>query len=620
MKISGLRYLLVFVLLIACGFVKAQEKTTAQDSIFTLQDYIKIERRIPMRDGTKLFTSIYIPKDTSQKYPLLICRTPYSVAPYGENNFRIPAGPNRLFDKEKFIFVYQDVRGRYLSEGKFIANRPYIPNKKSNKDVDESSDTYDTIDWLIENVPGNNGKAGIWGISSPGFYATSSLIESHPALKAVSPQAPVTDWFMGDDRHHNGAFMLMGSFSFLSSFGKERDSISTVGASGFYNYNSKDAYRFYLDAGPLKNFNDKFLHSKSILWNEMMEHPNYDHYWKIRNPVPHLQDVKPAVLTVGGWFDQEDPYGPLKVFEGLEKAKPSNENILVMGPWYHGQWSRKDGDVLGDINFGSKTGVTYRNEIELPFFLFYLKDAPDPKLPKACIFETGSNQWKKYDKWPPESALEKNLYLRDNGLLSFTAPEIKKPAFAEYISDPSKPVPYSAERTIFRGYKYMVEDQRFAFTRPDVITFETEALQEDVTIAGHLTADLFVSSTGTDADFIVKLIDEAPQDGYQLMVRGEVMRAKFRKSFSNPIPLVPNKITEVKFDMQDAAHCFLKGHKIMIQIQSSWFPLVDRNPQTFTNIYTADESAFQKATNRVYFNKDAASHIKLQVIPTHKTQ
>lgn len=613
---DNIKYLLFLLFIIKGLVVHGQEKNTAQDTLYTLQNYTKLEKRIPMRDGAKLFTTIYLPKDTSKNFPILLSRTPYSVAPYGENKFKIPLGPNRLFTKEGFIFVYQDVRGKFMSEGQFIANRPYIQNKKGNTEIDESSDTYDTIDWLVKNVPGNNGKAGIWGISSPGFYVLAALIDPHPALKAASPQAPVTDWFMGDDRHHNGAFFLMGSFSFLSSFGQTRDSLSTKGAAGFSKYNTTDAYRFYLESGPLKNFNEKYLHGKNPLWNEMMEHSTYDDYWKIRNPIPHFRNIKPAVLTVGGWFDQEDPYGPLKVYEGLEKAKPKKENILVMGPWYHGSWSRKDGDVLGGINFNSKTGEKYRSEIELPFFLYHLKNTPDPQLSKAYIFETGSNHWKKYNQWPPANALEKNLYLQADGKLSFDAPESKDTSFAEYLSDPNRPVPFTEDVKIMRGFEYMVENQRFAFTRPDVLSFETEILQDDVTIGGHLTADLFVSTTGTDADFIVKLIDVAPNNGYQLMVRGEVMRAKFRNNFSNPEPMEPGKITEVKFDMQDASHSFLKGHKIMVQIQSSWFPLVDRNPQTFTNIYKADESAFQKAIHKIYFTPGAASHIKLQLIPT----
>jgi putative CocE/NonD family hydrolase len=591
----------------------AQERNTLQDSLYVQQHYIKLEKRIPMRDGVLLFTTIYLPKDQSRKYPFLICRTPYSVAPYGVEKLKVPAGPNRLFDQEGFIFVYQDVRGKYLSEGKFVANRPYINNKKKGQ-ADESSDAYDTIAWLLKNVSGNNGNAGIWGISSPGFYATASLIDAHPALKAVSPQAPVTDWFMGDDRHHNGAFMLMGSFSFLSSFGRERDSISTRGMGGFSNYGTKDAYRFYLDAGPLKNFNKKFLQGRSTLWNEMMEHEVYDDYWKARTPIPHLKQVKPAVMVVGGWFDQEDLYGPLKVHEALENAGPRNQNLLVMGPWYHGSWSRKTGDVLGALNFGSNTGETYRSAVELPFFLQHLKHAADPKLPKAFVFETGSNVWRKHEQWPPKAGVEKNLYLHPGNKLSFNLPAKDTANYASYLSDPAKPVPYTAGLGIFRGFEYMVEDQRFAYMRPDVVSFETDVLTEDVVIAGKLTADLFVSTTGTDADFIVKLIDVGPENGYQLMVRGEVMRAKFRNDFSKPVPMKPGAVTEVKFDMQDAAHAFKKGHKIMVQIQSSWFPLVDRNPQTFTNIYTADEADFKKATHRVYFNVGAASHLKLNII------
>ena len=607
--------------------VNGQEKNTAEDTLYSRENYIKLVKKIPMRDGVLLYTVIYLPRNKDQKYPFLICRTPYSVAPYPDNKIKIPVGPNRLLTKEGFIFVYQDVRGKYLSEGDFVANRPYVPNKKNRKMVDESSDTYDTIDWLVKNIDPNNGKAGIWGISSPGFYATSSLIDSHPALKAVSPQAPVTDWFMGDDRHHNGAFMLMGSFSFLSSFGQKRDSISVKGAPGFSKYGTPDGYKFYLDVGPIKNLNDRYLKYTNPLWNEMMENETYNEYWKSRSPLPHLSRVKPAVLTVGGWFDQEDLYGPLKTFLAIEKAKPLPKTTLVMGPWYHGSWNRKDGQYIGNINFGSKTGEFYRSEIELPFFKFYLKNSPDPLLPKAYIFETGSNLWKKYAAWPPVEAVEKNLYLQDKGKLSFERPSSAVPLFAEYQSDPAKPVPFTPEVRIFRGNEYLVEDQRVLASRPDVITFETEVLDKDVIISGKLTANLFVSTTGTDADFVVKLIDVYPNDaannspntnvkmgGYQLMVRGEVMRAKFRNSFSSPQAMTPNAITEVAFDMQDASHCFKKGHKIMVQIQSSWFPLVDRNPQTFTNIYTADESAFQKANHKVYFHVGASSHIKVQMI------
>jgi putative CocE/NonD family hydrolase len=573
-----------------------------------------------------LYTTVYVPKNKTQKFPFLICRTPYSVAPYPENQMKIPVGPTNVLTQEGFIFVYQDVRGKYLSEGDFVANRPHIPNKTNSKITDESTDIYDTIDWLLKNVA-NNGKVGVWGISSPGFYATSSLIDSHPSLKAVSPQAPVTDWFLGDDRHHNGAFMLMGSFSFLSSFGQKRAIPSTQGSSGFSKYNTPDSYAFYLNLGPLKNINDRLLNYTNPLWNEMMENETYNEYWKSRTPLPYLKKVKPAVLTVGGWFDQEDLYGPLKTFSAIENGKPVSKNHLIMGPWFHGSWNRRDGESIGNIIFGSKTSQFYRNEIELPFFKYYLKNGSDPNLPKAYVFETGSNVWKKYSAWPPIESVEKNLFLQNNGKLSFEKPTTTYPEFVEYPSDPQKPVPFTSEIRIFRGNEYLVEDQRPFATRPDVVVFETEPLEKDIRIAGKLIANLFVSSTGTDADFVVKLIDVYPDDapnnapnpnvkmgGYQLMVRGEVMRAKFRNSFSTPEPLKPNEITEVSFDMQDANHCFKKGHKIMVQIQSSWFPLVDRNPQTFTNIYTAEATAFQKAMHKIYFHATASSHIKIQTI------
>jgi putative CocE/NonD family hydrolase len=616
----------ILCLMFVCNLAVNAQQNTIEDTIFSRENYIKLERKIPMRDGVLLYTVIYKPNNTTQKYPFLICRTPYSVAPYSADKIKVPVGPNQLLTKEGFIFVYQDVRGKYLSEGDFIANRPYVSNKKNRKVSDESSDAYDTIDWLIKNID-NNGKAGIWGISSPGFYATSSLIDSHPALKAVSPQAPVTDWFMGDDRHHNGAFMLMGSFSFLSSFGQKRESISTKGAGGFRKYGTPDGYQFYLSVGAIKNLNTLFLKNTNPLWNEMMENGTYNEYWKSRSPIPYLTKVKPAVLVVGGWFDQEDLYGPLKTFTAIEEGNQSSVSTLVMGPWYHGAWYRSDGESIGDIYFGSKTGEFYRSEIELPFFKRYLKDGADTQLPKAYIFETGSNVWKKYSAWPPIESKQENLYLQDNGRLSFDLPSSNVPSFVDYQSDPLKPVPYTSEIRIFRGNEYLVEDQRLFASRPDVITFQTEVLEEDVVLAGGITADLFVSTTGTDADFIVKLIDVYPNDapnnspnpktkmgGYQLMVRGEVMRAKFRDSFSNPVAMIPNKITEVSFDMQDASHAFKKGHKIMVQIQSSWFPLVDRNPQTFTNIYTADEAAFQKANHKVYFDLDAPSHLKLHLI------
>ncbi|WP_234735516.1 CocE/NonD family hydrolase [Tellurirhabdus bombi] len=620
------RIILCLLLFLLGQKLAAQSFVNKVDSLYIRENYTKIERMVPMRDGVKLFTAIYIPKNTSQKYPILLDRTPYSVAPYGEDKYKTQIGPSMLFARDGYIIAYQDVRGKYMSEGDFVAVRPYIPNKKGKTAIDESSDTYDTIEWLLKNIPNNNGRVGSWGISAPGFYTTMTAIDAHPALKVASPQAPVTDWFMGDDRHHNGAFFLMGTFAFLSSYGQPRPQPTPKGAPSFAAYGTPDSYQFYLNLGPVKNVNERYFKNQNAIWNEMMNNETYDAFWQARTPVPHLKNIKPAVLTVGGWFDQEDLYGPLKTYAGIENNKPKSPNLLVMGPWIHGGWSRGNGDALGNIRFDANTGPFYRETIELPFFNHYLKDAPNPQLPKAYIFETGSNQWKKYDQWPPKDSEEKNLYLHPNGKLSFDAPK-RDQAFDEYTSDPAKPVPYTSEIRIVRGSDYMYEDQRFAARRPDVLVYESEPLTEDVSISGNVMADLFVSTTGTDADFVVKLIDVYPDDapnnspipgtkmgGFQLMVRGEVMRAKFRNSFAKPEPMKPNEVTEVKFDMQDAAHTFRKGHKIMVQVQSSWFPLVDRNPQKFVNIYQATEADFQKATHRVYVSEKQPSHVKVRVL------
>lgn len=628
-KLRKTAFLLLFLLSLS-PFLHAQKSKVNEDSVYIREHYTKIERMIPMRDGIKLFTAIYIPKDisASQKYPVLLNRTPYNSAPYGETLFKTSLGPSMSFARDGYIIAYQDVRGKYMSEGDFEAYRPFIPNKKSSKDIDESSDTFDTIEWLLKNIPDNNGRVGSWGISAPGYYATMTAVDAHPALKVTSPQAPVTDWYMGDDRHHNGAFFLMGTFSFISSYGAYRPVPTTKGTPPFSAYGTPDSYEFYKKLGPLKNVNEKIFKNENRIWNQLMEHDNYDDFWKARTPVPYLKNITPAMLVVGGWFDQEDLYGPLKTYGGIENNKPKSPNLLVMGPWIHGGWSRGTGESLGNIRFGSKTSSFYQTSIELPFFNHYLKDKQDPSLPKAYIFETGSNEWKKYDQWPPKNTVEKKLYLHANGKLSFEAPKEKTAIFDEYVSDPSKPVPYTSEIRIIRGSDYMYEDQRFAASRPDVLVYESDVLKEDVTISGNVFADLFVSTTGTDADFVVKLIDVYPGDapnnspvnpnmkmgGFQLMIRGEVMRAKFRNSFSKPEAMVPNKVEHVKFDMQDAAHSFKKGHKIMIQVQSSWFPLVDRNPQKFVNIYKASEADFQSAKHRIYTSGANASYVGVRVI------
>jgi uncharacterized protein len=621
---------LLLFLFFTANTLFAQSARIKEDSIYVRTHYTKMERMIPMRDGVKLYASIYVPKDisTGAKYPIMLNRTPYSSAPYGDTLYKTSLGPSMLFARDGYIFVYQDVRGKYMSEGDFEAYRPFIPKKKNKTDNDESSDSYDTIEWLIKNIEGNNGRVGTWGISAPGYYTTMTNIEAHPALKASSPQAPVTDWYMGDDRHHNGAFFLMGTFSFISSYGAPRPTPSPRGKPGFSAYGTPDGYEFYKNLGPIKNVNEKIFKGENRIWNQLMEHETYDEFWQSRTPVPHLKNIKPAVMVVGGWFDQEDLYGPLKTYQGIENNKPASPNLLVMGPWIHGGWSRGTGESLGNIRFGSKTSEFYQKEIEFPFFNHYLKDKPNPELPKAYIFETGSNEWKKYDQWPPKNTSEKKLYLHPNGKLSFSPTPTTAPAFDEYTGDPAKPVPYTAEIRNIRGSDFMYEDQRFAATRPDVLVYESEVLTEDVAISGNVFANLFVSTTGTDADFVVKLIDvypgNAPNDspenprkamgGFQLLVRGEVMRSKFRKSFTVPEAMVPGKIENVKFDMQDAAHRFKKGHKIMIQIQSSWFPLVDRNPQKFVNIYKAEESDFQKANHRVYTSSNTASYVGVRVI------
>lgn len=586
----------------------------------TEEHYTKHEYQIPMRDGKKLFTAVYIPKDTTETYPFLIQRTPYTVAPYGEK-FKASLGSADLMAKEKFIFVYQDVRGMFMSEGEFEDVRPHNPRKKSNSDVDESSDTYDTIEWLLKNIPHNNGRAGMWGISYPGFYAAHSLINAHPALKAVSPQAPIADWFLGDDFHHNGAMMLIDAFNFFRSFGKPHHN-RTTWLPGF-EYPTPDAYRFLLEAGSLSSLKKKAYGDTAKFWNDAFSHPNYDAFWKARNVPQHLKNVTPAVMTVGGWFDAEDLYGPLHIYSAVEKNNPSTFNILVMGPWFHGGWIRSDGDRLGNVSFAQKTSKFYQEEIELPFFKYYLKGIGTLNLPEIYAFETGANEWRRYDAWPPKNRIVTKIYFTSHMKLSFDAPK-EKNAFDEYVSDPKHPVPYIDFISNTRGREYMTDDQRFAWQRPDVLSYELE-ISDDMTVAGPVAVTLFVSTTGTDADFIVKVIDVFPDDakddpsnrthikmgGYQMLVRGDVMRARYRNSYEKPEALRPGKVEKVGFTLQDVNHTFKKGHKLMVQVQSSWFPLVDRNPQKFVNIYEATENDFQKATHRLFHSSDFPSYLEM---------
>ena len=524
-------------------------------------NYTKYEYRIPMRDGVRLFTSVYVPKDATTTHPIIMARTPYSVAPYGIDKYRENLGPSAKFGRSGYIAAYQDVRGRNLSEGEFVDVRPQIPEKKGPKDIDESSDTYDTIDWLVKNVPNNNGKVGIWGISYPGFYAAAAMIDAHPALKAASPQAPLVDWFLGDDVHHNGAFFLHQTFDFDAVFGVARpEPTSKAPARMGFDHGTPDAYEFFLKLGPLPRADEVYFKGQRAFWLDEMNHGNYDDFWKARALWPHFKDIKPAVQTVGGWFDAEDLYGPLKTFRTIEASGPKSQNTIVMGPWVHGGWGGGDGDALGAVRFASKTGEFFRDSIQFPFFEHYLKGDPgskagDPfdaskakgwKPPKAWIFETGRNEWHEYDAWPPKDAKPKTLYLRAGGKLAFEPPaKTEAEEFDEFPSDPSRPVPYTEVVSINYPATFMVEDQRFASRRPDVLVYQTEPLTEDLRLAGPIEAKLQVSTTGTDSDWVVKLIDVYPDDhpdpepnpagirtgGYQQLVRGDVMRGRFRKSF-----------------------------------------------------------------------------------------
>ena len=634
-----LRKLLLLSFLFSFLITAAQNE---QDSAWIRENYTKREIYIPMRDGIRLFTSVYEPKDKSEKHPILMNRTPYSCSPYGETNFRGFWNNHwKYYCRENYIIVIQDVRGRWMSEGEFVDVRPFIKDKKTNKDIDEASDTYDAIDWLIKNLPNNNGNVGVFGISYPGFYSTMAAASGHPGLKAVSPQAPVTEWFLGDDFHHNGAFFQMDGFAFYSGFGKPRPKPTTVGPTGF-TYPTRDNYKFYLEAGTLKNL-AKMMGDSIKFWHEMYKHPNYDDWWKARDTRRAMYNIRPAMLTVGGLFDAEDCYGAWQLYKAIEKQNPGIHNKLVMGPWSHGQWASRDGSFLGNIRFGSTTSLWYQNNIEIPFFNYYLKGkGADPNLAEATIFFSGENQWKNLNQWPPATVSYQPIYLQANGNLSWNKPsplstrgEGSGVRFSEYISDPAHPVPYTEDVHHNRTSAYMNDDQRFAARRTDVLTFQTDKLNNDLTLAGPVIADLLVSITGTDADFVVKIIDVFPDDftypdaiaqqgragggiypmgGYQMLVRGEIMRGKFRNSFESPTAFTPNKIEMVKFELPDVAHTFKKGHRLMIQIQSSWFPLADRNPQKFVNIYEADITDFQKATIRIHHDATNSSNIILPVM------
>jgi len=612
-----LKYLLLFCLL--APMAMAQEMT---DSAFIADNYVKQEYKIEMRDGVKLHTTVYAPKDQSKPYPMLMMRTPYSVRPYGAEVMPTRLGPSSYLMRDGFIFVYQDVRGRWMSEGKYDNMRPNIAgnNPKNKKDIDESSDTYDTIEWLLKNLKNHNGKVGQWGISYPGHYTASALPDAHPALVASSPQAPIADFFF-DDFHHQGAFLQSYTFAY-PVFGHQTDGPTSeswyadkwdkIKASG----NTDDAYAFFLKFGPLKNMTKEFFED-NFFWKQVVEHPNYDEFWQKRNILPHLENIDHAVLTVGGWFDAEDLYGPLNIYKTIEKRNPKAQNRLVMGPWSHGDWARERGiQKVNHIYFGDSLSTFYQKNIEGAFFKHYLKGSADMELPEAYLFDTGIKQWASYDSWPSPKIEPVTLTFGQNGKLLINGEADDDLSF-EYISDPATPVPYRSEiiGVPFTPRAYMTDDQRHAERRPDVITFSTDDLPENWLVGGEIQIKLNASISTTDADFVVKVIDVYPDDepstvatpehikmgGYQQLVRSEVFRGRFRNSFEKPEPFTPGKAEIISFPLQDILHTFKKGHKMMIQIHSTWFPFIDRNPQKYVdNIYEAEEADFIKSTITIH--------------------
>jgi len=625
-----MRKMLTAAFALACLFASAQ----SEDSTWIVNHYIKKEVYVPTRDGVRLFTSIYMPKDTSEKHPIVITRTPYSCAPYGADAFKpYWKSYQKAYFKEGYIVVTQDVRGRWMSEGQFEDVRPFNPNKKGTE-IDEASDTYDAIDWLVKNLPANNGNVGVFGISYPGFYSTMAAASNHPALKAVSPQAPVTNWFIGDDFHHNGAFMQMDAFGFYSSFGKPRPKPTTIGPSGFEFY-THDNYKFFLETGAVSNLT-KLMGDSIAFWKELMAHPNYDAWWQARDGRNATKSLQPAMLWVGGLFDAEDCWGAWNAYKAAEQNNPGKVfNKIVDGPWYHGQWASNDGTHLGNVRFGSNTAEWYQQNIEIPFFNYFLKGKGDvSNIAEANIFLSGANKWTTFTQWPPAGKTDKNLYLQPNGKLAWEKPTAAG-QFSGYTSDPAKPVPYTEDVHFNRTRNYMTDDQRFAERRPDVLVFKTDTLTSDVTVTGNVVADILTSISTTDADFVVKVIDVFPDNlsfedvdiyaekdpakiypmgGYEMLVRAEVFRGRFRKSYEKPEAFTPGKVEEVKFELPPIAHTFKAGHRIMVQVQSSWFPLVDRNPQQFIDIYHATDKDFIKSNIKVYHNAQFASKVVLPVL------
>ena len=596
----------IALVLFFVGFLfsaKAQEKFEVSEL------YNKQEVQIKMRDGILLHTTIYAPKDTSKAYPILLQRTPYSCRPYGEDKYRRSIGPSKTLMEEGYIIVYQDVRGRWMSEGVYDNMRAYIPNKKK-KQSDEASDTYDTIDWLVKNVKNNNGNVGTWGISYPGHYAAISVLSGHPALKAASPQAPIGDFYF-DDFHHNGAYLLSYWIA-TAVFGYMKDEPVASSWYSIPDIGTKDPYQFFMDIGPLSNL-DEYYKEDNLFWQQLKNHPDYDEFWQKRGLIQHMKDVKPAVMTVGGLFDAEDLYGPFEIYKSLEKNS-DNFNMMVFGPWSHGDWARlRKRQAVGNIYFGDDLSQYYQEEIEAKFFNHFLKNEGEMNLPEALVFNTGTKNWNEYSEWPPKQSKQKIFYLGEGQQLKETA---SVDTYQEFISDITKPVPFTEDiKVTFTPRKYMTDDQRFAARRPDVLVYETEVFEQDMKLTGEILASLQVATTGTDADWIVKVIDVHPHDAenteemqdhlqmsnYHMMVRSEVIRGKYRNSFSQPEAFEPNTKTEVNLSLQDINHTFKKGHKLQIQVQSTWFPYIDRNPQTYVdNIFKSKPEDFKTQTHRVY--------------------
>lgn len=615
---------------LACfGILMVAPTLQAQGVDYIKAHYTKTEHMIPMRDGIRLYTAVYHPKDKSRTYPILLTRTQSGCEPYETDQVHKTLGPSALFGKEGYIFVFQDIRGRWASEGTYVRSRPHNPNKGP-KDTDESTDTYDAIDWLVKNVPNHNGKVGHWGMSYRGWLVAAGMLGGHPALKAASPQAPVIDTFAGDDWRHNGATYLAHAFYYAHRSGVTSEEPTKVPFYPKPNFDTHDGYDFFMRAGTMADIDAKHFQGKNHLWNDLIQHPTYDETWKARNLRPHLKNIRPALLTVGGWFDAENIFGVLEAHRCFEADKANN--VLVMGPWIHGGWNFTSGAALGPVAFGSNTAEFYREKIELPFFNHHLKGKGEWKSPKVHSFETGTNRWREFATWPPQATKPVAMQLGSKGRLIVgqdSDPVVKGAEFDEYISDPARPVPYNEKVETRMMVEYMSADQRFASRRPDVLVYETQPLEKALTLAGPIQVDLNVSTTGTDADWIVKVIDVYPNNypdpdpnptgvklgGYQQLVRGEVMRGRFRNSLEKPEPFEPGRVTPIKFTLPDVCHTFRPGHRILVHVHSTWFPLVERNPQSFVDIAHAKPGDYRKATQRVYRSKEMPSRLITQVLP-----